>query len=296
MLKRFGMLAIALLALSVASNQAKAEDIYQTEELFDLNSIIVDGEMYIWNRISDILDLVRGGLAGGPGIGAEIAITNYAQLGAYANVERGVTFPHFVFPLWIVDYYERNEPVFKEHIGSYATAAFGPWRAENRTDKAALDYYFPRDRWDIRVQIDAAIIHAYLAVSPLEFWDLLAGFVGLDPSGDDMHTDRMVSRKPASQFGRGLCNLVFGILEIPKTVLIVTDAEGDLPGISTGLAIGVWRFLCREVVGAVELITFPFGWNSIIEPEFVFSNDMSTTWRVRKPDFQKNSATRNTRN
>jgi len=296
MFKRFGMLAIALLALSFATSQAKGQDIYQTEELFDLNAIIVDGELYIWNRISDILDLLRGGIAGGPGIGAEIAITEYAQLGAYANIERGVTFPHFVFPLWLVDYYERNEPIFKEHIGTYATAAFGPWRAENRTDKAALDYYFPRDRWDIRVQLDAAIIHAYLALSPLEFWDFLAGFVGLDPSGDDMHTDRMVSRKPASQFGRGLCNLVFGIIEIPKCVLQVNESEGDLPAVSKGLAIGVWRFLCREVVGAIELISFPFGWNAIIEPEYVISNDKNAIWKVHKPYFQKNSATRNTRN
>lgn len=258
-----------------------------TEDTFDLNTIIVDAELYLWNRISDVFDLARGGLAGGPGLGAEVAVTEYAQLGAYACYERGVTFPHFVFPFWLVDYYERNEPIFISHEGRYATAAFGPWRAETQIDASALERHFPRHKWDVRAQLSAAIIHAYVAVSPTEFWDLLAGLVGWDPSGDDQRLDYVATRYPADQFGRGVCNILFGIFEIPVNMLRITASEGDLPGISKGLGLGIWRFLCREVVGVVEFVTFPFGWQPIIEPEYIFPINQNVTWRVYKPSFHK---------
>jgi putative exosortase-associated protein (TIGR04073 family) len=257
------------------------------EEMFDLNAIIIDAELYVWNRISDVLDLLRGGLAGGPGLGAEVAITEYIQLGAYASYERGVTFPHFVFPLWLVDYYEKNEPMFVFHEGRYATAAFGPWRKESNTEASSVDRYFPRHKWDIRAQLDAAFIHAYLAFSPTEFWDLLAGFVGWDPAGDDQRLDYVATRYPADQFGRGVCNILFGVFEVPLNILRVTAAEGDLPGVSKGLGLGVWRFVCREVIGVVELVTFPFGWQPIIEPDYVFPINQNATWRVRRPSFHK---------
>ncbi|HPY90639.1 MAG TPA: hypothetical protein PLT23_07930, partial [Lentisphaeria bacterium] len=66
-----------LAAIVLASANLRAES-----ELFDLNDILVRGQLYIWNRISDALDIFRCGIAGGPGIGAEIAVTEYAQLGA----------------------------------------------------------------------------------------------------------------------------------------------------------------------------------------------------------------------
>ncbi|MFA6929184.1 MAG: exosortase system-associated protein, TIGR04073 family [Lentisphaeria bacterium] len=257
------------------------------EDTFDFNTIVVDGELYLWNRISDILDLARGGLAGGPGLGAEVAVTEYVQLGAYACYERGVTFPHFVIPFWLVDYYERNEPIFISHEGRYATAVFGPWRTETKIDVSMLNRHFPRNKWDVRAQLSAAVLHAYVAVSPTEFWDLLAGVVGGDPSGDDERLDYVATRYPADQFGRGVCNILFGVFEIPVNMLRVTASEGDLPGMSKGLGLGVWRFLCREVVGVVEFVTFPFGWQPIIEPEYIFPVNQNATWRVYKPSFHK---------
>jgi len=262
--------------------KAKAND-----EMFDMNSIIVDSELYVWNRVSDLLDIVRGGIAGGPGVGAEIAFTEYAQLGAYANYERGVTFPHFVIPFWLVDYYERNEPIFIHHEGKYATAAFGPWRTEIPQGITAITRYFPRNKWDIRAQLDAALLHAYIAIRPTEFLDFLAGFVCWDPSADDQRLDYVATRLPADQFGRSICNILFGVFEIPVNILRITATEGDLPGLSKGVGLGVWRFFCREIIGVVELVTFPFGWQPIIEPDYIFPVNQNVSWRVRKPSFHK---------
>lgn len=281
--KQLKTLVLFLLIFTVFSNVSlKADD-----GEFDINSLIVDVELYIWNRISDALDLFRCGLAGGPGIGAEIAVTEYAQLGAYTNYERGVTFPHFVFPLWLVDYYEKKEPFIESHEGRYSTVAYGPWRKESAEVTSTIKRHFPRNKWDIRAQLDAAFIHAYIAVRPTEIWDFLIGFAGFDPSGDDQRQDYVTTRYPADQFGRSVCNILFGVLEVPLCVIRTTEAEGDFAGLSKGLGVGVWRFICREVIGVVELVTFPFGWQPMIEPDYVFPKNQSGVWRINKPAFQK---------
>lgn len=286
--------AVVVIALLMVETRAY-------EEQFDLNALIVRTELYIWNRISDILDIVRGGVAGGPGIGAEIALTDYAKLGAYATFERGFDFPHFLPPLWLIDYYARRTPIFNLHEGYYATACFGPWRAE--LDGATDKLYFPRgdknattmwrdkeSKWDIRAQLDLFLVHGYVSIRALEVADFFAGIVALDPKKDDQYADdeELARRLPADQFGRGVCNIAFGVLEIPLNVIRLTEEEGDLAGISKGVGLGVWRFLCREVVGVVELVTFPFGWAPIIEPEYVIQKKQGPVWKINRPAFHKN--------
>ena len=129
-------LRCAVVVLALCMVQANAY-----EEEFDLNALIVRSEMYVWNRITDFLDIFRGGIAGGPGIGFEVALTDYGKLGAYVSYERGVDFPHFLPPLWLIDYYGRR-PVFNFHEGYYATASLGPWRKQILDTKPTL--YFPR--------------------------------------------------------------------------------------------------------------------------------------------------------
>ena len=288
-------LRCAAVVLALCMFEAKAY-----EEEFDLNALIVRSEMYVWNRITDFMDIFRGGIAGGPGIGLEVAATDYIKLGAYVSYERGVDFPHFLPPLWLIDYYGRRK-VFNFHEGYYATVAFGPWRKQILDAKSTM--YFPRGEhneavvwsnstspWDLRVQLDALLIHPYVNIRTLEIADFFAGFVGADPKNDDQHCDdeELARRQPADQFGRGVCNVAFGFLEVPFNIIRLTNEEGDLPGLSKGVGLGVWRFLCREVVGAVELVTFPFGWNPIIEPEYVVQKKLGPNWKVNRPAFHKN--------
>jgi len=268
-----------LAAIVLASANLRAES-----ELFDLNDILVRGQLYIWNRISDALDIFRCGIAGGPGIGAEIAVTEYAQLGAYVTKENGVDFPHFIPPLWLTHYYQQK-PIFNQHEDYYSTASFGPWRRTNpNSDENAR---FPRNKWDLRAQAALGVGHIYVNFSAAEVHDFLAGIVCWDPSEDDQVPDPTAIRRPADQFGRGVCNILFGICEVPANIIRVNQEEGDMAGISKGLGLGVWRFFCREVVGVVELVTFPFGWEPIIQPEYFYQKEKSTTWRVQRPAFHR---------
>ena len=288
-------LRCAVVVLALCMVQANAY-----EEEFDLNALIVRSEMYVWNRITDFLDIFRGGIAGGPGIGFEVAVTDYGKLGAYVSYERGVDFPHFLPPLWLIDYYGRRT-VFNFHEGYYATASLGPWRKQIRDTYPTL--YFPRGEknepvvwanttspWDLRVQLDALLIHPYVNIRTLEVADFFAGIVGLDPKKDDQECDdeELARRQPADQFGRGVCNILFGALEIPFNIIRLTNEEGDLPGISKGVGLGLWRFACREVVGVVELVAFPFGWSPIIEPGYVVQKKLGPNWKVNRPAFHKN--------
>jgi putative exosortase-associated protein (TIGR04073 family) len=291
MLKRQYQILLAVIALLATVNftEIKAAAQYQDSDKLDINGAVVKTELYLWNRFSDLLDVFRCGIALGPGIGAEVAITNYAQLGAYANCERGMAFPHCFPPFWLVDYYEKNENAFQFHGGDYATAAFGPWRAESHAKENEVEtYHFERNKWDVRAQADLALIHLYVAIRPTEIIDFFTGIVGYDFTLDDMKLDATQERKPADQFGRGLSNVLFGVIEIPGNIHRINSTEGDFAGATKGVGLGVWRFLCREVVGVVEVVTFPFGWQPIIEPAYVLDGGINNPmWKVYKPSFHK---------
>ncbi|MBO4620820.1 MAG: exosortase system-associated protein, TIGR04073 family [Victivallales bacterium] len=86
-----------------------------------------------------------------------------------------------------------------------------------------------------------------------------------------------------------MSNFLFGVMEVPLNILRVTRVEGDMAGATKGVGLGFWRFFVRECVGLIETITFPFGWEPIIEPVYVFdgSSDETTSWKVYKPAFHK---------
>ena len=92
-------------------------------------------------------------------------------------------------------------------------------------------------------------------------------------------------REPLRQLGRGVSNVITGILEVPFNMYVISKDQGDVAGSTYGLARGVWRFSVREVVGVFETVTCPFGWSPIIEPEFFFEPTRSTDWRVNRPQF-----------
>jgi len=246
-----------------------------------VNNAIVKSELYVWNRFADFLEIVRGGVAVGPCIGAEVAVTEHAMLGAYAAEEKGVSFPHFLPPLWLVPYME-EAPIFSKHEGVYRTVAYGNVRKENVTEEAR---HFDRDPLDVRAQLGLGIAHVYAAVKTKQVGDFFAGIAAQDPADDDAELDPAIRRAPADQFGRGLGNVLFGWIELGKNMIRVGRDEGDAAGFTKGFGLGLWRTVVREGVGVFELVTFPFGWSPMVEPEYVIQSSYTTDWRVNKPEF-----------
>lgn len=87
----------------------------------------------------------------------------------------------------------------------------------------------------------------------------------------------------ARKLGRGISNVAFGGLEFPITWYQVNFEEGGLAACTYGILKGVIRVVVREVVGIVEVVTFPvplpgcsdlpncpaWGYGPIMEPEWI---------------------------
>ena len=64
--------------------------------------------------------------------------------------------------------------------------------------------------------------------------------------------------KPVEKLSRGIANAAFGPLEILMKGWDVTQELGGIAGITYGPLKGVAYCIAREVVGVVDIVTFPF--------------------------------------
>lgn len=76
----------------------------------------------------------------------------------------------------------------------------------------------------------------------------------------------------ARKCGRGLAALTLGVLEIPGNIVQESRTNGVVSGATIGFAVGLGKFVTREVVGAYEFLTSPFelppGFKPVLAPEF----------------------------
>lgn len=89
------------------------------------------------------------------------------------------------------------------------------------------------------------------------------------------------------KLGRGVTNVAFGPLEILVQPWDVNRETGALAALTFGVVKGVVYVICREIVGVVEIITFPvplpgctmdpldegWGYGPIMRPEWVIDVD-----------------------
>lgn len=126
---------------------------------------------YVPNRVLDAADVVRARVKAGPGLGAGARVSDSFSFYAGRSHAAYVGFPG---------------PRGK--LGLRA-----PWGWENKrglvvmgldaTDE--LPHAPVYERSEIGISLHLLLLGAELGVSPREFWDFWAGWVGLDPSNDD---------------------------------------------------------------------------------------------------------------
>ena len=92
--------------------------------------------------------------------------------------------------------------------------------------------------------------------------------------------ESMDATKAFTKFTRGAINTITGWVEVPKRMLETTRLSGPPMGLTWGLIRGAAYGLVRTAAGVYELFTFPFpappGYESVIQPEYVFSVDSGT--------------------
>jgi putative exosortase-associated protein (TIGR04073 family) len=74
------------------------------------------------------------------------------------------------------------------------------------------------------------------------------------------------------KFGRGIANVLFGIVEVPNQITKVTSEQGGGAGATYGVGKGIYRWFGRELTGVYDIVTFPVpfpkGYKPIMHPEF----------------------------
>ena len=75
---------------------------------------------------------------------------------------------------------------------------------------------------------------------------------------------------------RGMVNAATGWMEIPKQMIQTSQSQGVGVGLSWGFAKGIGWAVGRSVIGAYEIITFPFPvpeeYKPVLQPEYVLSD------------------------
>ena len=85
------------------------------------------------------------------------------------------------------------------------------------------------------------------------------------------------------KLGRGITNVAFGGLQFPVVWYRVNFEEGGLAAWTYGIFLGISEVVIREVVGVVEIVTFPVplpgcsdvpdspeaGYGPILQPEWI---------------------------
>lgn len=102
---------------------------------------------------------------------------------------------------------------------------------------------------------------------------------------DDRYRENTDLEKMAHKLGRGVTNLLFGWIEIPRQIAKGWRETEPFTGTIVGLVKGVGWGFARTVAGAYEIITFPFpvprDYVPVMQPEFV----LPTVWGDRLPLF-----------
>lgn len=77
---------------------------------------------------------------------------------------------------------------------------------------------------------------------------------------------------PLRKLGRGLANLLFGVVEVPNQYTKAQAEHGGGSGWTYGVPKGIGRWLAREVVGVYEIVTcpipFPKDYKPVMRPEW----------------------------
>ncbi len=92
---------------------------------------------------------------------------------------------------------------------------------------------------------------------------------------------------PFMKLGRGIANVAFGPLEILIRPYDVAQREGNIAALTYGVISGVGYTIAREVVGVIDIVTFPmplpgctedpldegWGYGPMMRPAWVIDTD-----------------------
>jgi putative exosortase-associated protein (TIGR04073 family) len=89
--------------------------------------------------------------------------------------------------------------------------------------------------------------------------------------------EKVSDQNPLRKIARGTVNATLGWTEIPRQMIKVNKANGDIAGVFWGPLKGFAYFLGRTAVGVYEVTTFLLPpYKPVVNPEFILSDDNAT--------------------
>ena len=81
----------------------------------------------------------------------------------------------------------------------------------------------------------------------------------------------------SQKFASGITNAATGFIELPKNIILTSQKEGLLYGITSGTAKGLLHTVGRSLIGILDAATFILPTNSSLNPPFVWQDFSSET-------------------
>jgi len=78
--------------------------------------------------------------------------------------------------------------------------------------------------------------------------------------------------RSGEKFVSGIANVATGFMELPKNVILTSQNEGPLYGITVGLATGLMHTVGRTVIGALDVVTFLVPTKPSVQPPFIWQD------------------------
>ena len=92
----------------------------------------------------------------------------------------------------------------------------------------------------------------------------------------------MASEYPTNageKLGSGVTNMLTGVLEIPKTMIVTSRNDGLAYGMTNGFFVGIVHAVGRTLSGVFDVTTFVIPTTSFVQSEYIWNNfDQETTY------------------
>ena len=76
----------------------------------------------------------------------------------------------------------------------------------------------------------------------------------------------------AEKLASGLANAVTGWMELPKNIILTSQKEGPVYGITIGLGMGVMHTVGRSLVGVLDAATFFIPTKPSVNPPYIWQD------------------------
>lgn len=76
----------------------------------------------------------------------------------------------------------------------------------------------------------------------------------------------------AEKFASGVANAVTGWVELPKNIILTSQKEGPVYGVTIGLGMGIMHTVGRSLIGVLDAATFFIPTKPSVNPPFIWQD------------------------